>query len=225
VTDFEAAMQSAFGVGRLRSGVALAPLTTFKVGGPADWLIETRTSSEMVAALEIARAANVAVTLLGGGSNVLVGDGGVRGLVIRARGGDVQGVDQGHIRADAAVTINGLVRWTINHGRAGLEAWAGTPGTVGGAIFGNASDHLERPVDGRHEVHFDDAPEQVGRVDARLARFPVDADRKLVARDARGGHAYRDGVGPAADGIENRSSKCRIGHIAAVREGDLTPRM
>ena len=42
------------------------------------------------------------------------------------------------VRADAAVTINGLVRWTIIHGRAGLEAWAGTPGTVGGAVFGNA---------------------------------------------------------------------------------------
>jgi UDP-N-acetylmuramate dehydrogenase len=42
------------------------------------------------------------------------------------------------VRADAAVTINGLVRWTINRGYAGLEAWAGTPGTVGGAVFGNA---------------------------------------------------------------------------------------
>jgi UDP-N-acetylmuramate dehydrogenase len=42
------------------------------------------------------------------------------------------------IRADAAVTINGLVRWTISHSVAGLESWAGTPGTVGGAIFGNA---------------------------------------------------------------------------------------
>ena len=138
MSSFEAAMRSAFGVDRLRSRVALAPLTTFKVGGPADWLIETRNSGEIVAALEVARAANVPVTLLGGGSNVLVADGGVRGLVIRARGGDVQSVDEGHIRADAAVTINGLVRWTINHGLAGLEAWAGTPGTVGGAMFGNA---------------------------------------------------------------------------------------
>src|SRR5262249_44380908 len=46
--------------------------------------------------------------------------------------------DRTHVRADAAITINGLVRWTIVHGAAGLEAWAGTPGTVGGAIFGNA---------------------------------------------------------------------------------------
>jgi UDP-N-acetylmuramate dehydrogenase len=47
-------------------------------------------------------------------------------------------LDAGRVRADAAVTINGLVRWTVARGVAGLEAWAGTPGTVGGAIFGNA---------------------------------------------------------------------------------------
>jgi UDP-N-acetylmuramate dehydrogenase len=138
VTDFAAAMGQAFGEGRLRSGVALAPLTTFRVGGPAEWLIETRSSGEIETALSIAREAGVAVTLLGGGSNVLVADAGVLGLVIRPRGGDVSSIDEGHVRADAAVTVNGLVRWTINHGKVGLEAWAGTPGTVGGAIFGNA---------------------------------------------------------------------------------------
>jgi UDP-N-acetylmuramate dehydrogenase len=138
VSDFAGAMRSAFGPERLRSRAPLAPLTTFRVGGPADWLIETRNSDEIERALSIARAAGVGVTILGGGSNVLVADSGVRGLVIRPRGGEVRAIDDGCIRADAAVTINGLVRWTINHGRAGLEAWAGTPGTVGGAIFGNA---------------------------------------------------------------------------------------
>ena len=69
---------------------------------------------------------------------MLVADSGVRGLVIRARGGEIRRIDATRVRADASVTINGLVRWTINHGCAGLEAWAGTPGTVGGAVFGNA---------------------------------------------------------------------------------------
>src|SRR5947207_1426057 len=76
--------------------------------------------------------------MLGGGSNVLIGDSGLRGLVIRPRGGQVEPMGRDRIRVDAPMTINGLVRWTINHGAAGLEAWAGTPGTVGGAIFGNA---------------------------------------------------------------------------------------
>jgi UDP-N-acetylmuramate dehydrogenase len=112
--------------------------TTFRTGGPADFFVEPRTASEMVAVVEAARDAGVPLFLLGGGSNVLVADAGVRGVVVRPRGGEVHQIEEGHIRADAAVTINGLVRWTISHGLAGLEAWAGTPGTVGGAVFGNA---------------------------------------------------------------------------------------
>src|SRR6185436_15790357 len=89
-------------------------------------------------AVRLAYAAAARVTMLGGGSNVLIADSGIRGLVIRPRGGEVTPVGDRLVRADAAVTINGLVRWTINRGYAGLEAWAGTPGTVGGAIYGNA---------------------------------------------------------------------------------------
>ena len=137
MTDFAAALRAAF-ADRVRTGAPLAPLTTFRVGGPAEYLIETRSSDEIVTALRIAHRAGVRVTMLGGGSNVLVGDRGVAGLVIRPRGGDVRAIGDDRVLADTAVTINGLVRWTINHGRAGLEAWAGTPGTVGGAIFGNA---------------------------------------------------------------------------------------
>jgi UDP-N-acetylmuramate dehydrogenase len=113
-------------------------MTTFKVGGPADLLLETHSGDEIVRAVKLAHAAGVRVTMLGGGSNVLIADAGIRGLVIRTRGGEVTAIGNTLVRADAAVTINGLVRWTINRGYAGLEAWAGTPGTVGGAIYGNA---------------------------------------------------------------------------------------
>jgi UDP-N-acetylmuramate dehydrogenase len=118
--------------------VPLAPFTTFKVGGPADWFVRTDRAAGVTAALAAARADGLPVTVLGGGSNVVVSDRGVRGLVIRLHGGDVRALSERAIRADGGVTINGLVRWTINHGVAGLEAWAGTPGTVGGAIYGNA---------------------------------------------------------------------------------------
>ena len=137
MSEFAAAARAAFG-DRIRDDVPLAGLTTFRVGGPAEWLLETRSSAEIVRALELARAAGIPTTILGGGSNVLVSDRGVRGLVVRPRGGEVHAEGAAHVRADAAVTMNGLVRWTINHGRAGLEAWAGTPGTVGGAVYGNA---------------------------------------------------------------------------------------
>lgn len=132
-----AALTALFG-GRYRIDVPLGPLTTFRVGGKADRLVETRNAEEVVAALKVAHRAGMPVTVLGGGSNVLVSDAGVRGLVIRPRGGGVLRIDRDLVRADAAVTINGLVRWTITHACAGLEAWAGTPGTVGGAVFGNA---------------------------------------------------------------------------------------
>ena len=137
MSDFAAALEKAFG-DRVKRDAPLAPLTTFKVGGPAEFLIETQNADEIIQAVKLAHAAGVKVTMLGGGSNVLIADRGIRGLVIRTKGGDVTPIGDTLVRADAAVTINGLVRWTINRGYAGLEAWAGTPGTVGGAIYGNA---------------------------------------------------------------------------------------
>jgi UDP-N-acetylmuramate dehydrogenase len=126
------------GSDRVRENAPLAPLTTFRVGGPADWLVDARRGDEVQRILLLAREQRVAVTILGGGSNVLIADAGLRGIVVRVHGGEVVDVDRTRIRADGGVTINGLVRWTISHGVAGLEAWAGTPGTIGGAIHGNA---------------------------------------------------------------------------------------
>ncbi|MFN7984533.1 MAG: UDP-N-acetylmuramate dehydrogenase [Vicinamibacterales bacterium] len=138
MTRFTAALTAAFGADRVHAEAPLAPLTTFRVGGPAEWLLETRSSDELLRAVTLASEHQVPIVLLGGGSNVLVSDAGVRGLVIRPRGGTIERLDEHRVRADAAVTINGLVRWTITHAAAGIEEWAGTPGTVGGAVYGNA---------------------------------------------------------------------------------------
>ncbi len=132
------ALAGVLGEAHVQLDAPLAPLTTFKIGGPADVLVTAGNAGEVRQAIGLARDAGLPVTVLGGGSNVLIADAGIRGLVLRLRGGDVRRIDHGAIRADAGVTINGLVRWTLTHGLAGLEAWAGTPGTVGGAIFGNA---------------------------------------------------------------------------------------
>jgi UDP-N-acetylmuramate dehydrogenase len=138
VPDLASRLAEAFGAEHVSANAPLAPLTTFKVGGSADWLVDVHGGEALRAAVAIAADAALPLTVLGGGSNVLVYDGGVRGIVVRVRGGDVQALDASVIRADAGITINGLVRWTVNRGIAGLEAWAGTPGTVGGAIYGNA---------------------------------------------------------------------------------------
>ncbi len=146
-------LRAVVGADRVRERASAAQLTTFGVGGPADWLVDVRSSEETPKILQIASRYDLQVTVLGGGSNVLIGDRGIRGLVIRARSGDVSHVDTGLVRSDAGVKINALVRWTINRGLAGLAAWAGTPGTVGGAVAGNAhfqsrpiSEHVDRVV-------------------------------------------------------------------------------
>ncbi len=169
-----AALAARFGDERVRADVPLAPLTTFRVGGPADVLLETRSAQELIDAVRIARARQAPVRVIGGGSNVLVNDEGVRGLVIRPRGGEVNLVGADLVRVDAAVTINGLVRWTINRGLAGLEAWAGTPGTVGGAIYGNA--HWKK-------VNIGDLVESVRLVRPDGTLLQVPADRMEFAYD------------------------------------------
>lgn len=138
VPDFAALVGSEIPSARVRRNAPIAPFTTFKVGGPADWLVLAQRAGEVKAAVRAARASGLPITMLGGGSNVLVSDAGIRGVVLRLHGGDVTAVGDRTVRADAGLTINGLVRWTLNRGIAGLETWAGTPGTVGGAIHGNA---------------------------------------------------------------------------------------
>jgi UDP-N-acetylmuramate dehydrogenase len=135
---FDADLRGLLAPERVQRHEPLAELTTFRVGGPADWLVYVRSVAELTAVVNLARANGVPVGVLGGGSNVLVADAGVRGVVVRPQLTAISQPRPNVVRADAGVTINGLVRWMIGRGLAGLEKWAGTPGTVGGAIYGNA---------------------------------------------------------------------------------------
>ena len=183
MTDFERDLEAIVSASRVGRNVPLSRFTTFRVGGPADWLVETVSSQEIVALLNAARRGRIAVTILGGGSNVLVSDAGVRGLVIRPRHGDISKVDDTRVRADAAVTINGLVRWTIVHGAAGLEAWAGTPGTVGGAVFGNAHFGGKLIGDMIVQVQLVTPAGEVRDVDRASMNFGYDRSRLQTTRE------------------------------------------
>lgn len=136
--QFEAQLREIAGASAVHHDARLAELTTFGVGGPADWLIDVRSGDQLVEILRVAYASRVPVTVLGGGSNVVISDDGLRGAVLRLLLTGIAQSTPARVRAEAGVTINGLVRWTIGRGLAALEAWAGTPGTVGGAVFGNA---------------------------------------------------------------------------------------
>ena len=113
--------------------------TAWKIGGPADALLEPASADELIEAVDKAREHGVPVTVLGGGTNVLVRDGGIRGLTIRLakalRGVEIEGE---HVSAEAGVLYPALANATAGRGLKGLEFATGIPGTVGGAVYMNA---------------------------------------------------------------------------------------
>jgi UDP-N-acetylmuramate dehydrogenase len=113
--------------------------TAWKIGGPADALLEPLGAGEVVEAVETAREHDVPVTVLGGGTNVLILDGGIRGLTIRlARALTDVTIDRTNVVVDAGVLYPVLANTTAGRGLAGLEFASGVPGTVGGAVYMNA---------------------------------------------------------------------------------------
>jgi UDP-N-acetylmuramate dehydrogenase len=113
--------------------------TAWKIGGPADALLEPKSVGELIEAAEKAREQDIPVTVLGGGTNVLVRDGGIRGLTIRlAKSLTNVEVEGPLVTADAGVLYPVLANATAGRGLAGLEFATGIPGTVGGAVYMNA---------------------------------------------------------------------------------------
>jgi len=111
--------------------------TTFRIGGPADFYFAARTADQMVIALRTAREAELPVFLLGGGSNLLVSDEGFRGLVLRNAIEDLE-FDGTVAQAGCGLDFLEFIYACRDRGLSGLEFAAGIPGSVGGAIYGNA---------------------------------------------------------------------------------------
>lgn len=122
---------------RTRRDEPLAHYTRFGVGGPADLLVVCESVDEVVEAVRLARWHGVEWRLLGGGCNVLVADSGVRGLVIVNRAARIE-FDGAVAWAETGAPLAVLAREAVAHDLAGLEWAAGLPGTVGGAVVGNA---------------------------------------------------------------------------------------
>lgn len=126
----------------VRRDIALAPMTTYKVGGEAAWYAEPTTLEELRSILELTPRA-MPVAVLGRGSNVVISDEGFDGLVLRLVGG-FTAID---VRSDGIVVAGGgaslpvLARTAGAEGRAGLEFYVGIPGSVGGAVKMNAGGH------------------------------------------------------------------------------------
>jgi UDP-N-acetylmuramate dehydrogenase len=120
-----------------KQDVVLAPLTTFEIGGPAKYLVDVRSEEEILEALQWAKDKGVKAVILGGGSNVLVPDEGLDALVIRIVG-DLCSMAEGLVDTWSGTNLLFLIQTVGQQGWGGWEKLAGIPGTIGGAVRGNA---------------------------------------------------------------------------------------
>lgn len=124
----------------LQTDPPIGPLTTLRVGGVADRMAVVSTVDELVRALELAREAGVPAGVLGKGSDLVVADAGIRGLVIRNRAGAIE-LDGSRVRAEGGAAMAALVKRCTTAGLAGVEFGISIPGSVGGAVWANAGAH------------------------------------------------------------------------------------
>ena len=125
---------------KVKENVILAPYTSARIGGPADIFLVADSSTELARIVKLLWKHEMPFTLLGGGSNVLISDKGIRGVVVmnRAKGVTFHTGDQPSVTAESGVVFSNLANRCASKGLAGLE-WAATvPGTIGGAVYGNA---------------------------------------------------------------------------------------
>ena len=177
---------------RLEHDVPLAPYTTFKIGGPADLLYRARTPDELAQAVLAARELEVPFFLLGLGANILVGDGGFRGLVIRNEVEGIDFLDDVRVRAGSGAKVYiDLIDATVSRGLGGLHHYVGIPSTVGGAVWQNLH-FLSPPPERERTMFIEEVVEgatilseegEVRRVDRDYFQFGYDFSVLHVRRD------------------------------------------
>jgi UDP-N-acetylmuramate dehydrogenase len=149
------ALASKLDTARVRFDEPLAPYTTFKIGGPADLFYETESADDLASAVLAARKSGIPYFLLGLGANVLIGDRGFRGLVIRntARHHEFrESGDTCQLWTESGATVKELIQEAVPRGWSGLEHYVGIPSTVGGAIWQNL--HFLSPAPERERTMF-----------------------------------------------------------------------
>jgi UDP-N-acetylmuramate dehydrogenase len=189
---------------RLREGVSMAALTTFRIGGPAALYLEPDDESDLRAAAEAIARAEIPYAVLGKGSNVLVSDAGFPGLVVRLGRGFRWAAREGNeLRAGGSMPLPALAGIALQHGLAGLAFAIAIPATLGGAVRMNA---------GAHGGQMSDV---VGSV--RIFRLAgADGPATIAAADA--GFGYRHSELPADAIVTAATMELAPGDAAAIRQ-------
>src|SRR5690349_11628133 len=137
---------------QLSRSVPLAPYTTFRIGGPADLFYSTNTAEDLATAVLAARNLQIPYFVLGLGANILVGDKGFRGLVIRNHSAHFRFSDSGELWVESGAVMGELIPEAVERGWSGLEHYVGIPSTVGGAVWQNL--HFLEPEPERKRTMF-----------------------------------------------------------------------
>ncbi len=137
---------------RLNRDEPIAPYTTFRIGGPADLFYSATSADDLANAITAARRLDIPFFVLGLGANILVGDLGFRGLVIRNRANHLEFCEGERLRAESGVVMAELIPQAVERGWSGLEHYVGIPSTVGGAVWQNL--HFLSPAPQRERTMF-----------------------------------------------------------------------
>lgn len=154
----------------MKNNVILAPHTTFRIGGPAKYFFIAKTAENIIEAFRTAKKFRLPFFILGGGSNLLISDQGFNGLVIKILNTKYKILNT-KMYADAGVDFPKLVKETTKRGLAGLEWAGGLPGTVGGAVRGNAGAFGGEVKGSIVEVECIDEKGRVRKLSNRQCRF------------------------------------------------------
>ena len=136
----------------LRRDESLAQYTTFRIGGPADLLYHAQSADDLANAILVARELAIPWFVLGLGANILVGDRGFRGVVIRNEAAAHRFSDDGRLWTESGAIVAELIPQAVERGWSGLEHYVGIPSTVGGAIWQNL--HFLSPAPERERTMF-----------------------------------------------------------------------
>ena len=155
VTDKESrTLQRELGEDRIERNVRLAPYTTFKIGGPADYFYEAKTADELARAIAVSRELDIPHFLLGCGANILIGDRGFRGLLIHntAKHAEIRQESNQLWAESGAIVYPDMIELAVSSGLSGIEHYVGIPSTVGGALWQNL--HFLSPPPERERTMF-----------------------------------------------------------------------
>jgi UDP-N-acetylmuramate dehydrogenase len=202
---------------RLKRNEPLASYTTFRIGGPADLFYDAISADDLANAVVAARRSGMPYFVLGLGANILVGDRGFRGLVIRNAARHMRFAEDGRVWCESGVIVRDLIAESVRRGWSGLEHYVGIPSTVGGAVWQNL--HFLSPAPDRDRTMFiEEVFESADLLDEQGARHSVGREYMRFGYDTSVLHEGRE----VALSVTFRLSPGEVGTMHRIMQENLS---